>query len=100
MARQLGYTINVVCCSLVLHSVHRSELPQRFKVTLVLAFSRERLRTIESICQSWEGPILAAVYLPLVASTTAAAEIAAGEARFLTQLGKRFIVCCFPALFE
>lgn len=76
---------------LTLHSVHRSSLQERFPVTMILAFSQGRLvQMVENICKTWEGPILATVHLPLVASRATAAEIANAKAHSISKLVEKW----------
>ena len=67
---------------------YRSANEPRFQATMILAFSQDRLeRMIGSICHSWQGPITAAVHLPLVAANTAT-EITAEASQTLARLGQ------------
>lgn len=68
---------------------YRSANEHRFQATMVLAFSQDRLdNMIGSICQSWQGPITAAVHLPLLAANSTAADITAEASQLLAQLGQ------------
>ena len=68
---------------------YRSANEHRFQATMILAFSQDRLEhMIGSICHSWQGPITAAVHLPLMAADTTATEITAEASQTLAHLGQ------------
>ena len=52
---------------LKVEAVYHSSHPRPAGLTVTSLVSMERLQRLEGLCASWAGPLVAAVYLPLVA---------------------------------
>lgn len=66
-----------------------SEQRDLLPATLVLSFDISRLSMLENVCASWPGPIIAAVYLPLVAGNASNAQTVKNTQVLLSELGSR-----------
>ena len=50
-----------------MEAVYHSSHPRPAGLTVTTVVSLERLHFLEGLCASWEGPLMAAAYLPWIA---------------------------------
>ena len=53
-----------------METAHHSTHPAKGGLTITTHVNMERLQFLEGLCASWEGPLIATAYIPLIAGET------------------------------